>query len=412
MTALFRLAARNLLRNKVRSLLTIGAIGSGMAVFMFLITLTTGQYQDMIRVAVSQQAGHLVVQAPNWQDEREPTLLVSQSAEIDAAIAERAPEATVTQRILLGGSVMSSQNTAIAQLAGIEPEDEAQVTEFDDRLVDGEWLKPEDTRGLIIGRDMADRLDAEVGDKLVFMTQQKGQTETQSRLFRVRGIFRTGASSLDGFFVIGHLDATRELLLTEDGANQISAHLPDAEQADTLTPLVQDALADRNLDIRHWREAVPDIMGMIAVDRQSNDMVMFIIGFVVALGVLNAILMSTLERTREFGVLMAIGMPALRVAALVICEGFLLGVLGVLFGIALGYGPALYLIETGLDFRDVMGETVETSGIAISALIKGAWDWPRIGSYALGMIFFTAIAATWPAWRVSRLTPVDAMRHH
>ena len=412
MIALFRLAARNLLRNKVRSLLTVGAIGSGMAVFMFLITLTTGQYQDMIRVAVSQQAGHLVVQAPDWQDEREPTLLVPRSAEIDAAIAERAPEATVTQRILLGGSVMSSQNTAIAQLAGIEPLDEAQVTEFDDRLVDGEWLKPEDTRGIIIGRDMADRLDAEVGDKLVFMTQQKGQTETQSRLFRVRGIFRTGASSLDGFFVIGHLDATRALLLTEDGANQISAHLPSADQADTLTPLVQDALADRNLDIRHWREAVPDIMGMIAVDRQSNDMVMFIIGFVVALGVLNAILMSTLERTREFGVLMAIGMPALRVAALVICEGFLLGVLGVLFGLALGYGPALYLIEVGLDFRDMMGETVETSGIAISALMTGAWDWPRIGSYGLAMIFFTAVAAAWPAWRVSRLTPVDAMRHH
>jgi len=153
-------------------------------------------------------------------------------------------------------------------------------------------------------------------------------------------------------------------------------------------------------------------MGMIAVDKQSNDAIMMILGIIVALGVLNAILMSTLERTREFGVMMAVGMPARRVAALVLTEGALLGVFGMAFGVLLGMWPSLYLIETGLDMRASMGETYEVGGIAVSALIKGAWDVPRISQYAIGVVLFTILAAAWPAWRVSRLTPVDAMRHH
>jgi ABC-type lipoprotein release transport system permease subunit len=264
----------------------------------------------------------------------------------------------------------------------------------------------------VLGVQMAERLDVGLGDKLVFMSQQKGQTDTQSRLFRVRGIFRTGASSLDGFLVAVHVDAARELLETETGANQVAVHLPSADMADALTPQVVALMAGSDVTVLHWRDAVPEIMGMIAVDKQSNDMIMLIMGMIVALGVLNAILMSTLERTREFGVMMSVGMPARRVVALVITEGFLLGLFGMLLGVMLGVGPCMYLIETGLDFRDAMGETIETGGIAVSALIKGAWDWPRIGQYAIGVVLFTTLAAVWPAWRVSGLSPVDAMRHH
>jgi len=314
--------------------------------------------------------------------------------------------------VLFGGSLMSSHNTAIAQMAGMEPIDEAKVNTLDDKLITGEWLGEEDTRGIVIGSQMAERLDVEVKDKLVFMSQQKGQSETQSRLFRVRGVFETGAASLDGFFVAVHIDAARELLKTENGANQVAVHLPVANMADELTPHVVAMLAGEDLDVRHWKDAVPEILGMIAVDKQSNDLIMMIMGMIVALGVLNAILMSTLERTREFGVLMAVGMSGRKIAALVLMEGALLGLFGMLLGVALGYMPSLYLIETGLDFRDAMGETIETGGVAVSALIKGAWDWPRIGTYGVAVVLFTILAAAWPAWRVTRLSPVDAMRHH
>jgi len=410
--SLLSLAFRNLLRNRVRTLLTLGAIGSGMAVFMLMITLATGSYADMVNTAVREQAGHVVVQAKGWQELREPTLLVEDARAIDATIVALAPDAVVTQRLMFGGSLMSADNTTIAQMLGVEPNDEGKINDLAKKVTDGEWLGEEDTRGILIGFDMAERLDVEIGDKLVFMSQQKGQTETQSRLFRLRGVFRTGAASLDGFAVAVHIDAARALIGSEAGANQVAVHLPHADGADALQPQIAQALKGEDLDVLHWRDAVPDLMGMIAVDKQSNDAIMMILGIIVALGVLNAILMSTLERTREFGVMMAVGMPARRVAALVLTEGALLGVFGMAFGVLLGMWPSLYLIETGLDMRASMGETYEVSGIAVSALIKGAWDVPRISQYAIGVVLFTILAAAWPAWRVSRLTPVDAMRHH
>jgi len=415
MWTLIKLALRNLARNKIRTGLTIGAIAAGMTVFMFLITLATGSYQEMVRLTISNQAGHVVVQPLGWQDEREPTILMADARDVDRRITEVAPDAIVTQRILMGGSLMSSSTSAIAALAGFEPNDEAKIIELDDKIVEGEWLNEEDARGAVIGVDMAKRLDVDLGDKLVFMSQQKGQSEMQSRLMRVRGIFRTGAPTMDNTLVGVHIDAARALLESEAGANQVAAHLVDPDQADALAPLVADAVAGVDeVEALHWRDAVPEILAMIAIDKQSNDAIMFIMIIIVCMGVLNAILMSVLERTRELGVMMAIGMPKRHLAGMILFEGLFLGVLGAALGVILGWFPANYLVTEGLDMSGMMGgqDTMETAGIAISAHIMGGWDWPRIFQYAAGISLFTLFSAAWPAWKVSTLKPVDAMRHH
>ena len=413
MIKLIQMAFRNLLRNTRRSMLTVAAIAFGLGMMVFSITFATGSYDQMTRKGISQLAGHVVVQAPGYQDDKEPTILVEGSDAIAAELRHAFPDATVTQRIQLAGLLTSTSASVGAGLAAFEPNEERKVNELADKIVDGEWLDAENTRGILIGRKMADQLDVELGDKLVYMGQQDGQDEMQSRLFRVRGIFETGSADVDGFLAMVHLDAGRELLTTEDSANQIALHLESAVGSEEATEVAKSAVARDDVEVLHWMDAIPELYAMIVVDKQSNDFIMGIIGFIVALGVLNTVLMSVLERTREFGVMRAVGMSKRQIASLVLLEGAALGVVGTLAGLALGFGPAWYAVNMGLDLSGMIGaETMDQGGVTIDAMIYGAWDIPRLTNYAFAALLLSILAAVWPAWRVSQMSPVDAMRHH
>ena len=128
------------------------------------------------------------------------------------------------------------------------------------------------------------------------------------------------------------------------------------------------------------------------------------------MGVLNTVLMSVMERTREFGVLMAIGMRPRKLAVMVLCEGLVLGVISAIAGLALGALFTWPTVVYGIDYTAYMGETTEFAGVAISSVIRAAWDFPRMAGYACFAVIFTGITAAWPAWQVSRLTPMDALR--
>ena len=140
---------------------------------------------------------------------------------------------------------------------------------------------------------------------------------------------------------------------------------------------------------------------------------MAVIGLIAGMIVLAAVLMSVLERTREFGVLMSIGLRPRRLAAMVLLEGLALGIVGSLIGLVLGAIPSYLLVTHGLDMTAMMGgDSYEAGGVAVSAVIKGEWHPTRTLAYAGAAVFFTVLAAIYPAWWLTRLTPLDAMRHH
>jgi len=411
MLSILKLSLRNLWRNGRRTFLTTAAISFGLAMMVWTIAIQTGSYDEMTRKGISQMAGHVVVQAEGYQDDPKPETTVSGADEIAAQLGEAFPEAVITQRVNVAGLLVSPTNNIGAGLRAILPEAEAAIGDMDDKLVEGEWLAPDDERGIIIGAGMKDTLAIELGDKVVFMGQN-GTDEMESRLFRVRGVFRTGGADFDNRVGFVHLGAGRALLAQENAANQVAVHLDNPRDAFAATDRTKELITGKKLDIRSWRDALPELYALIQVDRQSSDIMMSVIGLIVAMGVLNTVLMSVLERTRELGVLMAIGMRKRKIALMVLAEGMFLGIIGTLGGLALGFIPSYYTVVHGLDFTSWMGESFETNGIAMSAVIHGAWNPPRVGMYALGAVVFTILAAIYPAWRVTRLQPVDAMRAH
>ena len=232
----------------------------------------------------------------------------------------------------------------------------------------------------------------------------------ESRLFRVRGLFRSGSSEQDGFVAFATVPAVQELVGIPDAVHQIAVHLTDPTRSDAVHAVLAKEFSSDELVVKTWQEALPSLVGMIAADKSSNDFLNGVIGLIVAMGVLNTVLMSVLERTREFGVLLAIGMRPRQIAGLVLAEGLLIGLLGTAVGIVFGLLISWPLVEVGLDLSSMMGESVNMEGVTLSTLIMGAWNPARMAQYAAISVGFTVLSAVYPAWHISRSTPVEAMR--
>ncbi len=366
----------------------------------------------MIRTGVSSLAGHVVVQAEGYQAEKDSELVLHGADAIGRRLAERFPDATVAPRMFLGGLLTSPTGSVGAALSGVDATAEAAVQDLDDKVVDGQWLDDDD-RGILIGTKMAESLGVTVGDKVVWMGQYGDNPDMTSRLFRVKGMFRTGSAELDGFVAMVPIAATRDLFGAADVAHQVTVHLPDANRARAATDGARALLADTDgLEILSWSEALPELYALIQLDRMSGDVMMVILLVIVGMGVLNTVLMSALERTREFGVMLAIGMKPRTIASVILLEGLVLGVVGSLLGLVAGVAVGLPLVEYGLDYSSMMGsDTMETGGIAISTLVFGQFHPWRMGLYTVGAALMTALAALYPAVHVARLKPVDAMHH-
>jgi len=402
---LLRMAFRNLFRNKRRTLITMTAIAVGMALINVTITIQHGSYTDLINRGVSSIAGHVVVRSPGFLDD--PELRVTDSAAHAKRLASVAPDAVVQRRIMLGGLLSSTSGSAAVQSVAVEPEISRDIGSMYDEMVSGDWLETD--RDIIIGARLAETLDVKEGDKLVFMGQSGG--EMTSRLFRLKGVFKTGAADVDGFMVVMPFAAGQEILGGNDLATMVTLHLDDAAAWPAAVDAAQTAFDGTDVDVLSWKGALPDVDAFITADRSIGQGMLFALFIIVSMGVFNTFLMSVLERTREFGVLQSIGMKPNQIAKLVLVEGALLGFFGVCMGSLLGVGLSYPIVVSGLDFSESMGEGMSNAGVVMSTIVYGAWDIPRMVVFAFACFVVTFLAAIWPAWKVSRLEPVKALRN-
>ncbi|MEZ4238356.1 MAG: ABC transporter permease [Myxococcota bacterium] len=409
---LVRLAYRNLGRNRRRTVLTVAAIAFGLTMVQLMIGIQEGSYAEMTRQAVSAFSGHVVVQEQGYAEREDSDIVVTGTSAVVDRIRQAVPDAIVAPRLMLGGLLTSPHGSAGVALVGLDPVAEAEVQHLDEKVVEGEWLSG-DGRSVVLGEELARTLGVELGDKVVYMGQHNGATEVSSRLFRVAGTFRTGATELDAFGAFVDLAAAQEAFGQPDVSNRVTVHLKDPDTADAVAATLKDRLGDRSdLAVLTWREAMPELYALIRLDRSTGNVMLVILGLIVAMGVLNTVLMSVLERTREFGVMLSIGLKPTGLAATILLEGVTIGVLGAVIGTGVGLLATWPLVVHGLDYSGFIGsDTMETGGVAISAVIHAAFEPTRTATYALGTIFFTALAAVYPASYVARLEPVDAMRH-
>jgi ABC-type lipoprotein release transport system permease subunit len=408
--ALLGLSWRNLWRHRRRTVITIVSIALGLTLVVFAKCLNEGAYDQMVNDAVRMQAGHLTLEHAEYRDAPAVDLAISVEEELRRRI-EALPNVEATKLLVNGQGVVRSASGAVGVgIMGIEPAVEVRTSPFARKLVAGDYLEKGDGRKVIVGKGLAERLNVAVGKKLVISSNDVNG-DLVEQLFRVKGIFSTGAEEIDGYFVQAPIEAIRHLYGLEDAeATQLGVILSSTDHLTSTQPLLESvARGDRRV-VLPWQEVLPELAGIIRVDRVSDSVMFWLLLSLTLFTIFNTILMSVLEREREFAVLLALGTPPRQLRAQVLIETTLIAGLGCGFGLLFG-GLWAYRVQVhGWDISGFLGEGASMSGFAMATVLHAKVA-PDILLWLGGLLFAVIMLLSLiPTWRAARVPIADTLR--
>ncbi len=407
---LVKLAWRNLWRSRRRTLIT--ALSVAGAVWMVVTFLGMGEwaYNDMVNKSATMGFGHISIAAKGYNDKPASDLRVTDAEKIAQEVAKTAGIDAVLVRVLGQGMFATAHKTTGGMLIGIDPSKETpQRNLFLDKLTQGELLKSGDDMGVIVGERMAKTMKLELGSKLVW-TATDINGEIVSEVGRVRGMFKTGVAEIDVGTVLLPISKTRKVLGMKPGAATIVAvFIEDHRKAEAQRDVLAK-LAGADNETLTWQQTQPEMASYVKTDRSGNEFFQFLIGLVVATGILNTMLMGVLERRRELGVLLAIGMRPAKLFQLVCMEAGCVGLLGLVIGVLLVIPWVWYMQTAGIDLSGMMTEQIDVGGVVFDMTMHIRLADVHYVAIPTGVFLLTMLAALYPALKAARLQPVESLR--
>lgn len=404
---LFQLAARNLWRNRRRSLLTLTAMVVSSSLLILSLGIYSGMIEDMLASATEQYHGHLVVSVRGYQQDRELFAHFSPDKQLMARLADGSGTLAISPRLRSFGLLSHAQNTQPIEVLGIRPELESAVTTLQQKLIAGRYLDYALPGGALIGQGLAKKLGVKPGDELVFITQA-ADGSIGNDLLQVAGIFATGATGRDNGLALVHLPWLQQVIALPGEVHELSLRLEDPLQAAALASRMNRTLPTE-LEAIGWDGLLPEMAEAIATYDVSRLIMCIILYFAAGLGVLNTFFMSVMERTREFGIIMAMGMKPWRVRAMVLLESLLLGGISLVVGLALGLLMSLYMRDVGIDLSAHITPVTYAGGTILPRL-RAVLDPPNFYIPAQLLLLICLVAGIFPANRAARLNPAAAIR--
>ncbi len=437
-----KLALRGLWRHKIRTLITLGAIFTSHCWGLVFLSMNDGGHELMVEMGIRQgRAGHVVVQARDYQKTQAVELLVTDPQRVRRIIKERVPRSRVVLRAFGSGLARSASDAVGVMFSGVEPNQERHVDMLAKKMVRGVYLgaseeeirRAEDRerarkgrlgpKGLwcarparqdepprkpvIIGVRMAETLRLGLCDKLVLDVQGMGDKEQAKML--VVGIFKTGTADLDAFALQAPLGVVQQLLHIGGAVHQVAVFVGSIKRTRETVAAIRGPIESGSLVVLPWDKAMPEMAEFIWLDEASGYVFMLILYLIVMIGVLNTVLMSVMERTREFGVMRALGAGGGRIVGLVLAEGFFLGLIGIGIGCVLAAYPLYFLETTGIDMTlFTSGGAVEAGGVAMT-IVKGKIYMSALLRASAAIVAMTVVAAMYPAVRAARVGVLKAI---
>ena len=405
-----RLAWRSIWRNRRRTLITVLSIGFGLACTIFFIAIGEGVYAQLIDQVVRMQAGHITMENPSYRDGPAVDLWIKVPGALRSQI-ERLPQVERTKLIIMGqGIARSGSGNVSATLIGIEPSVELHTSPLVRHIVAGRYLNDHDGPWVVIGTELAKRLKLKVGKKMV-LTTNDAAGNLVDQLCRVRGIFETGSVEIDGYLIQTPIDFARRLFgLPEEGATQLGVVLRIPQAQESILQEVRLLVTEQDIAVLPWQQVIPEIASYIKLDKGSNFIFQAILVFLILFTIFNTILMSVLERQREFAVLLALGTRPVQLRLQILMESVYLGFIGCVIGVLVGGLTAWAAQVWGIDLRSLLEEGFTISGFAISAKMHARVTLGLLLGTA-GMVFGAILILSFiPMRRATRLSIVDQLR--
>jgi ABC-type lipoprotein release transport system permease subunit len=406
MFKLWRIAVRDLGRNKRRSALTLIAVALGLTLVIVLHAFEMGAIQGAIDDNIRLQTGHIQVRSASYDEEKVSLKwedLLEEPYETAFRIQDMGEVRSAAPVLWASGILGTVEESVGLRVFGIDPHSEM-INPIREGLVAGQFLEPDDRGGVLIAERLASSLGLQVGDDISLLVNTSvGQPD--EAVFTIRGLFDTGFPAFDEATLFLPLSKAQTFTRAGERASAVIALLHDRENADTVVSSLQAPA----ISLLTWRD-----LNQLLVEGMNSAMgflylVYLIVLAIVAVVVANTLLMSVFERTREMGILAALGMKGRQIMTMFILESATLGAIGVILGVLLGSLGVYYLATEGVYFGDLTADAV-SADIAYGERMYARFQWADTAVISAVCWIIMIIASLYPAWFATRKEPIDALR--
>ncbi len=396
---------RNIWRNKERSIVVIIAITLGICAGVFSSAFFSGMMDQRVKQVISNELSHIQIHHPEFRSNMELGNYISTGAELTRQIAEIPHVKGVSNRIVIQSMISSAETASGVKIIGVNPEDEQQVTDMEENIIEGEYFNGIRRNPILIGEKLAEKLKVKLRSKVV-ITLQDLENNITGGAFRIVGLYKTPNSTYDEttVFVRGS-DISRLTELPDGAGHEIAILVENNELVDT----VQNQIISMNgdLEILNWKELSPEMGYLTEVMDLYMYIFIIIILFALLFGIINTMLMVVLERVKELGMLMAVGMNKQRVFNMILLETVLLTLVGGIAGTLAGSGISKYFESHAIDMS-LWAEGY--SQIGYDPRVFTSMDVNLMITVIVMVLFTGVIAALYPAYKALKYDPAEALR--
>jgi ABC-type lipoprotein release transport system permease subunit len=403
---LIKMAWRNLWRNPRRTLITLFSMIFGLTMMIVGYALMDGMLNQMVHYATLLGTGHVQVHHPDYLEDHSLYDAMSDPAKLLVEVSGTGL-GSASPRVFSTALVSSGHQSAGGQLWGIDPDLESSVTELHKHLETGTWLAPDARGQVILGRNLARTLSAVPGDEIVVLTQA-ADGSLGNALYTVSGTLKSIGEALDRGGVIMHIRDLSELLVMDSKIHEIAIRLNEPNELDAASLTLSKKLNQEKHKVENWKRLFPELSEYLRLSSSSMAIVLFIIFAVASLGIVNTQLMSLFERTREVGIMRALGLGPFSVAVLVFFETLFLVLMAAVAGGIAGVLWSLRLEYVGWDIS-WMGGSFEFVGVAFDPHMYATLTPAAVIDSIAVMVIVVLVASLYPLFRAARISPVDAI---
>ena len=405
MSILFKMAWRNIWRHTRRTVIIVLAMSLTLALMMWYDGLVNGWTDAIYGNAVKVLGGNIQVHAEGYREaaNSNPLFPLADPQAVVKAAEANPLTLAATQRIKTGGLVTSREGAFAVGIIGVEPEKEIKVNIIGQNVKEGRNLTSDDLDNILIGKGLADAMGVKVGDRITMIGSSQHE-QMRQRTMTIVGIYDLGLADMEKQDVyISLLEA--QTLYDVNGSTEVAIFLNRLGQEGSVIGTMKPALP--GYEIESFQANYPELASTINTKTGVMNVFSVIIIAIAGVGILNLLLMAIYERTREIGVLGAMGLKPRQISLLFILEGTMIGIVGAAAGVVLGLAINGYLMKVGIDFGDM--SNVASYMALVQSRIYPTWGIEMLPMRVSMIVIISALAALIPATEAGRREPAEAL---
>ena len=399
------MAWRNIWRNKARSMVIMLSVAIGLLAGIGVLALYKGMMKSRVRTVIDSEVAHLQLHHADFKKDYHPAYLLPGANALLQKVQSYPEVKMAAPRSLAQGMLVTTTGSAGVQINGVVPQLEYGASHLREKLIAGDGFHEAKKNEILVGKKLADKMKLKTGSKLV-LTFTDTADNLVSSAFRVAGIYQSGNAPLDEANVYVLLTTLNELLLTGDAFHEIAILLNRDEDLQAVQEKLRSAYP--SLLVESWKVISPETELMVKTVDEYSYIIMIVILVALAFGILNTMLMSVLERTKEIGMMVALGTPRLSIFLLVLLEAVFLTIAGTPIGLLAAYLITGHYQKHGLDLSG-MGKDMMAS-FGFDTTIYPSFPWEKLIIILILVVGTALLSCLLPALKALRLKPVEALR--